>query len=63
MPAYYGRGSRLVFVVKYTLNQHFDFWFRITNTYYADKQSLGTGLDAIDGNNRTDVKLQLRYKF
>ncbi len=63
VPAYYGRGSRLVFVVKYTLNQHFDFWFRITNTYYADKQSLGTGLDAIDGNNRTDVKLQLRYKF
>ncbi len=63
VPAYYGRGSRLVFVVKYTLNNHFDFWFRIANTYYSDKQSLGTSLDAIDGNNRTDIKLQMRYKF
>lgn len=63
VPAYYGKGTRLVFVVKYTLNRHFDFWFRIANTYYADKQNLGSGLDAIEGNNRTDVKLQLRYKF
>ncbi|MCK9255605.1 MAG: helix-hairpin-helix domain-containing protein [Bacteroidales bacterium] len=63
VPAYYGKGSRLVFVVKYTLNRHFDFWFRIANTYYADKQNLGSGLDAIEGNNRTDVKIQLRYKF
>jgi hypothetical protein len=63
IPAYYGQGSRLIFVVKYSATDNLDFWFRIANTYYADQTDLGSGLDAIEGNNRTDIKLQLRYKF
>ena len=63
VPAYYGRGSRLLLVLKYSASRNLAFWFRIANTYYADKADLGTGLDAIKGNNRTDIKLQVRYKF
>jgi len=63
VPAYYGQGTRLVFVVKYAAFKNLDMWFRIANTYYHDKDELGTGLDAIEGKNRTDIKLQLRFKF
>ncbi|MDL2261943.1 helix-hairpin-helix domain-containing protein [Bacteroidales bacterium OttesenSCG-928-I21] len=63
VPAYYGRGSRLIFVVKYSIIKNIDLWFRIANTYYHDKDGLGSGLDAIEGQNRTDIKLQLRLKF
>lgn len=63
VPAYYGQGTRLALVIKYAALDNLDFWFRIANTYYNDKDELGTGLDAIAGKNRTDIKLQLRFKF
>jgi len=63
VPAYYGQGTRLVLVIKYSILDNLDCWFRIANTYYNDQQDLGTGLDAIEGNNRTDIKLQFRYQF
>lgn len=63
VPAYYSNGTRLAFVVKYSIIEHLDFWFRIANTYFHDKDNLGSGLDMIEGKNRTDIKLQIRYKF
>lgn len=63
IPAYYGRGTRLVFVLKYSILKNLDFWFRIANSHYRDMDGLGSWLDAIEGKNRTDIKLQLRFKF
>lgn len=63
VPAYYGKGTRLAFVLKYSVLNNLDFWFRIANTYYYDQDGLGSGIDYIEGKNRTDIKLQLRYKF
>jgi hypothetical protein len=63
VPAYYNNGSRLVFVLKYTIFEGLNFWVRIANTYYHNQNGLGSGLDAIEGKNRTDVKLQLQFEF
>jgi len=63
VPAYYSEGTRLVFIMKYSVLDNLDFWFRIANTFYHDKDVLGSSLDEIEGKNRTDIKLQLRYKF
>lgn len=63
VPAYYGQGIRQVLVIKYTALKNLDFWFRIANTYYNDRTFIGSGLDKIEGQNRTDIKLQLRYRF
>lgn len=63
VPMFYGKGTRLAFVVKYEILDNLDLWFRIANTYYADKTNIGTGLDEIQGNNRTEIKVQLRVKF
>ena len=63
IPAYYSRGIRSLLVVKYTASASLDFWFKIGNTYFHDQDGLGSGLDFIEGKRRTDIKLQLRYKF
>ena len=63
VPMFYGRGTRLALVIKYDVTDNIDLWFRIANTYYADKTVLGSGLDEIQGPNRTEVKLQFRLKF
>lgn len=62
-PSFYGRGTRLAFIIKYDIIDCLDVWLRIANTYYADKTEIGSGLDLIQGSNKTEVKLQFRLKF
>ena len=63
VPAYYSQGTRIVFVVKYEILERLNLWFRIANTYYQYGDNIGSGLDLIEGKNKTDIKLQLQYKF
>ncbi|MBI9069865.1 MAG: helix-hairpin-helix domain-containing protein [Salinivirgaceae bacterium] len=63
IPAFYDKGSRVYVMVKYVLANKLDIWFRIAQTYYSDKNTIGSGLNEIGGHTKTDVKLQLRYKF
>ena len=63
IPAYSGRGIRNYLLFSYQLNRQIDFWFRVARTTFYDRNQVGTGLEIIDGNTRTDIKLQLRYKL
>ena len=63
IPAYYYRGSRFYVMLKYKVSRWLDLWLRIANTRYDNRRTIGSGLDEIDGNNRTDVKIQARLKF
>jgi hypothetical protein len=37
--------------------------FRIAHTYLPEATSIGSSWDTIEGNKKTDVKIQLRVKF
>lgn len=63
IPAYYSRGTRAYLLAKYSIKSNIDIWFRVAQTYFADQKELGSGLDKIDGPTRSDVRIQLRYKF
>ena len=63
IPAYYGRGIRNYILFAYPLNRKIDCWFRIARTTFYDRDEIGAGHETIDGNKRTDVKFQLRYKL
>jgi hypothetical protein len=63
IPAFYMRGSRAYLMVKYTFRRNLDIWFRISHTFMYNRDTIGTGLDMIDRNTRTETKLQLRYRF
>jgi len=63
VPAYYYRGSRAYLLIRYQASRKLDFWFRLSQTFFASESTLGSGLDEIDGNARTELKAQVRYKF
>nr|WKN37823.1 helix-hairpin-helix domain-containing protein [Tunicatimonas sp. TK19036] len=63
IPAYYGRGSRTYWVLRYKLNRHLSFWSKVGRTVYTDRNIISSGLEAIQGNTRTDVRCQIIVKF
>lgn len=63
IPALYGRGVRVYSLIQYSPNRKIDLWFRVSRTTQRDQKTIGSGLDQINGNQRTDVVFQIRYKF
>ncbi|MEQ9440478.1 MAG: helix-hairpin-helix domain-containing protein [Cyclobacteriaceae bacterium] len=63
IPAYYGRGSRTYWVLRYKLNRHVSFWSKVGRTVYEDRSVISSGLEAIEGHTRTDVRCQIILKF
>jgi len=62
-PAYYGVGVRNFVLVEYKVNRNLSLWLRYGHTRYTDRSVIGSGVDAIDGNTKNDVKFQLRFKL
>jgi len=60
IPAYFNRGSRFYMVYKWQITHKIAMWFRYAQTYYYQTESIGSGLNRIDGNRMDDVRLQLR---
>lgn len=63
IPAYFNRGTRTQLTVRYRIRKGIDLWLRWAQWHYNDVESIGSGLDEITGNNKTEVKAQLRFKF
>lgn len=60
---YSGKGFRNYINIKYKIIKHLDVWTRCAMFFYKDVETVGSGLDEIKGNKKTDVKLQIRYQF
>jgi hypothetical protein len=63
IPPYYYKGLRYYINLRYKTFSGFTFEFRIAQTYYNNRDSIGTGNDKIDSSHRTQVKAQVKYKF
>lgn len=63
VPAYYYQGSRGYITLRYTIKRRADLWIRYGTFIYANRQSLSSGGELIDGNRKTDITVQLRIKF
>ncbi|HEY0668316.1 MAG TPA: helix-hairpin-helix domain-containing protein [Sphingobacteriaceae bacterium] len=62
-PAYQNSGVRYYFNIRYTLKKGIDLWAKYSLTSYTDLEEIGSGLDMINGNKKSEIKLQLRYQF
>jgi len=60
---YNGEGFRNYVNVKYKLLRSVDIWLRYALFHYKNLTTVGSGLDEINGNKKSEVKLQLRYQF
>ncbi|MBP6310855.1 MAG: helix-hairpin-helix domain-containing protein [Flavobacteriales bacterium] len=63
IPPYYGRGIRAYAMFRVSPLRRMDIWVRYGAWLYQDQTSSSSGLQEIAGNTRSDLKLQLRYKF
>ncbi|MDH5248718.1 MAG: helix-hairpin-helix domain-containing protein [Cyclobacteriaceae bacterium] len=63
MPAYYSVGVRKVAMIEYKMNHNISLWLRCANTRYLNENTIGSGLETIEGNTKTDIKFQLRITF
>lgn len=62
-PMYYDKGIRTYLNARYRLFKSTDIWFRYALTQYFNRENVGSGLDLIEGNKKTDIKLQVRWQW
>lgn len=63
IPVFYGKGYRTYLNVNYDITRNLTAWARIARTIYPGQDMIGSGLDQLNSNHRTEVKLQLLYSF
>ena len=63
VPAFFDKGLRYYCNLTYDLNKKFSIWLRWAQTVYRNKELIGSGLDEITGNKRSEVKLQTLFRW
>jgi len=63
VPAYYYQGQKYYILLNYKLNKSLTFWLRFDQTFYANRTTIGSGLEEIQGNTRSEITAQLMWKF
>jgi hypothetical protein len=63
IPAFYNKGYRYYLTLRYKVMKNIDVWARFAQTVYTNQKTFGSGLDEINGNKRSEIKLQVRYQF
>ncbi|MEQ8704748.1 MAG: helix-hairpin-helix domain-containing protein [Phaeodactylibacter sp.] len=63
IPAYYNRGSRFYFNLRYRGIRNLTIEGRIAQTFWKNQDTFGSGNEQIDGQTRTSMGAQIKYKF
>ncbi len=63
IPSFYNQGVRYYFVFKYEILKNISFWTKIGQTRYFNTDQVGSGLEMINGNTKTDLSAQIRIQF
>lgn len=63
VPFYYNNGMRWYINFNYKPFKGFQLGIRLSQFIYPDQSSIGSGLDEINGITKTEIKIQIRYRF
>lgn len=63
IPPLSGVGSRYYLILNWKPVRGLEFWARVAQTRLHETSGIGSGLEAIEGNTRTELKLQMRLSF
>jgi hypothetical protein len=61
--AFFGKGFRTYLNLKYKISEKAEIWFKLANTLQSGAESISSGYNEIAGNQKTEVKFQLRLKM
>ncbi len=62
-PAYFNKGMRMYANIRWDITRSISVWLRVSNLFYHDRDEIGSGMELIDGKNRTDIKAQVRFRI
>ncbi len=63
VPAFYHTGMRSYLVVRYDVLRSVSLWVRWASTYYTSLKTIGSGLNAVQGPWKHEIKTALRLQF
>lgn len=63
IPAVFGKGFRYYLIIHMRLFNHLRMDLRFAQTIYHQHKEIGSGGDMINGNRKTEVKMQFVYSF
>ncbi len=63
IPAFYDQGNHAYLLLKYTINSSISCWMKLAHTFYANKETIGSGTEKINGSGKSELKLQMRIQF
>jgi hypothetical protein len=63
IPAYYDTGTRHYLMLRYNLSEKIKLWLRWSQTRYTQLDKISSGLNEIQGNKRSELKIQLMYQL
>jgi hypothetical protein len=63
IPALQGQGMRYYLLAQYKISRKFVIWARWGSTVFTDRETIGSGLQEIQGNTITETTFQLQYLF
>ncbi len=63
IPAYYNKGQRIYLLLHYQFKKHINVWIKAARTIFFNKTRISSGADAIAGNHKTSVKMEVQFKF
>ena len=63
IPSFSDKGFRYYLNLNYDLSKKISLWLRWAQTIYQNKNTVGSGLDEIQGNRRSEFKIQGRWIF
>ena len=63
VPSFYGKGERYTLNVRYAWKDQLVLQAKYAYTHYRDRETIGSGLEQINGNRKSDLYFQIRLKF
>jgi hypothetical protein len=63
IPAFFDKGYRYYLNLNYDLTRKISIWVRWAQTIYRDNKTIGSGLDEIIGNKKSEFRVQARWIF
>jgi len=63
VPAFYGKGMRVYLLGKWKPFKNLTLYARIGSTIYPDRDEISSGLTLIEGNHKTDLKVEAIWKL
>ncbi len=63
IPSFYNQGARYYILGRYNISKNLSVWIKFAQTKYLHVDYIGSGLEEIKGNTKSDVNFQIRIKL